>query len=104
MTQGAVFIQSMIAVNVACPLAMSFGLGVVDGRWPRLALFWICVIVLFSLNQYIAHKLPTYRRWVWGMQGLNLLGTVLFGTVGAASGASILWFLINLGLQNAGLV
>jgi hypothetical protein len=95
MTANARFITAMIAVNIAVPLAMSAGLGLVSSRWPRLTLFYICVIVLFTLNQYVAAKLPSFRKWVWSVQALNLIATALFGTVGFVTSLSALRTLVT---------
>lgn len=75
------FYSAFVATNFALPFLMSYGVGLITERQPRLVVFLLCVIVLFTLNQKNGQAFPVYRLLIWATQALNLITALLFGSV-----------------------
>lgn len=88
------FLAAMVAVNVALPVLVSWGLGLVPGG-ARLGLVLIGAAGIVALNLWVMRRYPERRSWVLGVVVLNLAALVGLGSVAAVTALPGLWLLLG---------
>ncbi len=85
----------MIAINLALPFGMKLLVGLAQGHHMRLAAVLICAVILAALNGFAVPLHPRLRWWVRGISALNLLSTLLLGSVAFVTALSGWWLLLR---------
>lgn len=88
------FLTAMVAVNVAVPVLVSWGLRLVPGE-ARTGLLLIGAAGILALNLWVLRRHPERQRWVWGVIVLNLAALVAFASIAAATALPGLWLLLK---------